>query len=278
MKKIIGVLIAVFGFILVHGQETLPNFTITERNDKVIISWTNPYPNIIQLNIQRSYDSLRYFATVFSPESPSLPQNGFTDNTKPNGKVFYRIFFVLIGGDYYFTKSKRAGIPLDGFNGAKDNASSRDITSLKLINIDSNDLRLVTIKLKESIYRQIPANAFRNFRDSVLKQTKDTLFAVNDSLVVINPYVQKEVWRASRYVFVNSEGFINISLPKVEEKKFRIHFFEDDGKPLFEINHVRESPLILDKSSFIHSGWFNFELYEDGQLKEKNKFYLPKDF
>jgi len=36
--------------------------------------------------------------------------------------------------------------------------------------------------------------------------------------------------------------------------------------------------LTLDKSNFIHAGWFKFELYEDGQLKEKNKLLIPKDF
>jgi len=34
----------------------------------------------------------------------------------------------------------------------------------------------------------------------------------------------------------------------------------------------------LDKANFLHAGWFRFELYENGQLKEKHRFYIPKDF
>lgn len=260
------------------GQESLPGFSLTERNDKVVISWTNPYPNLIQLNIQRSYDSLKYFATVFSPESPNMAQNGYTDNVKPSGRVFYRLFYVMAGGDYYFTKSKRAGVYTGTSSTSGDVAASRDIKSNALTNIDPTDQRLVGVNIKDVLYKQLPAYLFKNFRDSILKQTKDTLFAINDSIVSLSPYIQKEVWRASRYIFVNTDGYINIYLPKVEEKKYQVKFFEENGNPLFEIAHVRESPLILDKSTFIHAGWFNFELYDDGKLKEKNKFYLPKDF
>lgn len=276
MKKIVGLITVIFTVISASAQDALPGFTITERNQRVVISWTNSYPNVMQLNIQRSYDSLKYFATIFSPEAPGLSQNGYTDNVVPSGKVFYRIFFVLSGGDYYFTKSKRAGV----YNPAisQDITSYRDVNSTKLTNIDPADRRIVSIKIKNALYKQLPAYLFKNFRDSILKQTKDTLFAINDSLITVSPYVAKDVWRSSRYIFVNTDGYINISLPKAEERKYQVKFFEENGAPLFDIAHVRESPLILDKATFIHAGWFNFELYEDDKLKEKNKFYLPKDF
>ena len=34
---------------------------------------------------------------------------------------------------------------------------------------------------------------------------------------------------------------------------------------------------VLDKTNFVHAGWFTYELYEDEKLKEKNKFQLQKD-
>ena len=232
----------------------------------------------LKVNITTGSNGLqfRYATTIFSPEFPGLSQNGYTDNVVPSGKVFYRIFFVLSGGDYYFTKSKRAGV----YNPAisQDITSYRDVNSTKLTNIDPADQRIVSIKIKNALYKQLPAYLFKNFRDSILKQTKDTLFAINDSLITVSPYVAKDVCRSSRYIFVNTDGYINISLPKAEERKYQIKFFEENGAPLFDIAHVRESPLILDKATFIHAGWFNFELYEDDKLKEKNKFYLPKDF
>lgn len=262
-----------------YGQDTLPKFTVTQRGSRIVISWINPFKNISQLNIQRSTDSLRNFVTIWSPGSPEASPNGFTDATAPEGRVFYRIFYVLEGGDFAFTTSRR---PVPATVAAayqpKDVVSARDNVTSKLTNIDPSDTRLVTIKIKDSVFRQLPGNYFRLFRDSILRQTKDTLFAVNDSLVSIRPFVAKEIWRPSNYIYVNKDGYISISLPRVEERRYNVKFFEENGSSLFEVRHVKESPLVLDKSIFIHSGWFLFELYEDGKIKEKNKFYLPKDF
>lgn len=251
------------------AQDTLPYFTVAERGGRVTISWVNPYETVVQLNVQRSFDSLR-FSTVYSATSPQLPQNGFTDIKMPTNRIFYRIFYVLGGGKYFFSDVRRVGSAIDSSFG-------RDVGNV-LKNISENDKRLVTIQIKESIPRQITASSFRAFRDSVLRLTKDTLVAINDSLVLLNPYVVREVFRTSLYVFLNKDGYINVSLPQVNEHKYSIKFSEENGALLFEIPHMRESLLILDKSNFIHAGWFLFELYEDNKLKEKNKLYLPKDF
>jgi hypothetical protein len=278
LKKVVTLFLLVFVAGNLFSQDTLPKFTLVERGDRVVISWVNPFANLVQLNVQRSYDSLRNFVTIFSPTSPALTQNGYTDSkSSSTTKVFYRIFYVVQGGEYFFTKSKRAGGTTSIQFATRDLTYSTTNTA-KLTNIDPNDNRLVTIKLKDAVLSQLPAFAFKHFKDSILRQTRDTLFAINDSLVSIHPFVLREVWKASNYIFVNKDGYINISLPKVEERRYHVKFFEENGSSLFEINHVRESPLILDKSIFIHSGWFLFELYEDTKLKEKNKFYLPKDF
>ncbi len=257
---------------MAKGQETLPNFSVVERGEKVTVSWINPFPNVIQLNVQRSFDSLRHFTTVYSATSPQLPQNGFTEPKMPTNRIFYRIFYVLDGGTYFFTPAKRVGV------NSTFSTAARDINRTQLNNVSPFDKRLVTVKLRDTIYRQIPANNFKQFRDSVLRQTKDTLFAVNDSLVIVKPFLAKEVWRPSLYIYSSKDGLINISLPQFRERKYRIKFFEDDGRFLFDIHPIKESPVVLDKANFIHAGWFKFELYEDERLKERNKFYLPKDF
>lgn len=277
LKKIICLILVIVITGKLFSQDTLPEFTIVERGNKVIISWTNPYENLVQLNVQRSYDSLKYYSTIFSAPSPGLPQNGYTDTKKPANRVYYRIFYVLQGGSYFFSRAGRA-------NGANSYASSGDMNSLRdinnanLLNVIPGDKRVVTIKIKEVVLKQLSINAFRNFRDSILRLTKDTLFAVNDSLVGLNPYSGPVNWKASSYIFINKDGYINISLPLEGEKKYNIKFFEENGASLFEINNIKESPLIIDKSNFVHAGWFLFELYEDNKLKEKNKLYLPKDF
>jgi hypothetical protein len=82
----------------------------------------------------------------------------------------------------------------------------------------------------------------------------------------------------SKFVFTNKDGYIRISLPEDEDKKYSIKFFTSEDAPLFELKEVKERNFRIDKSNFYHAGWFKFELYENGELKEKNKFYLQKEF
>ncbi len=81
----------------------------------------------------------------------------------------------------------------------------------------------------------------------------------------------------SRHVYTGRENNVIISLPDAAQKKYSVKFFEDDGTPLFEIKKITEPYLTLDKVNFIHAGLFDFELYDDGTLIEKHKFYIPKD-
>jgi len=90
----------------IEAQEYLPDFSvieITKGNNK--ISWNNPYKTCTQLAVQRSTDSINNFRTILSAHSPELTENGFIDKKAPvNIKVYYRIFYMLKGGDYYFSK------------------------------------------------------------------------------------------------------------------------------------------------------------------------------
>lgn len=265
----------------IFSQDTLPRFTLTERGDRVTISWVNNYHSLIQLNVQRSYDSLKNFTTIYSAASPELPQNGYTDVKPVTTRVFYRIFYVATGGSYFFTKSKRAttsGLGVTPTEITRDNSGLRDMTNIIFANVVPGDKRMITVKMKDVVFRRVSVNTFRNLKDSILRLTKDTLYAINDTLVTLNQFQTIAAYRTSLYIYVNRDGFINISLPLVNEKKYSVKFFEENGGALFEIANVKESPLILDKSNFIHSGWFHFELYEDNKLKEKNKLFIPKDF
>ena len=81
----------------------------------------------------------------------------------------------------------------------------------------------------------------------------------------------------SKLVYTGKENNIIISLPDADKKKYSIKFFEEDGTPVFEIKKITETYLTLDKANFTHAGLFNFEVYADGLLVEKHKFYIPKD-
>lgn len=107
-------------------------------------------------------------------------------------------------------------------------------------------------------------------------------FAGIDSVAVPNPGNNKSrpnAFTPSLYVYTHRDGYVRISLPDEEKpKKYTIKFFEADQTFLFELKEIKEKDFKLDKTNFYHAGWFRFELYEDGKLIEKHKFYLEKDF
>lgn len=106
----------------------------------------------------------------------------------------------------------------------------------------------------------------RKLRDTI------TITATTESAV------KKQVFVPSFYVYTNRDGYVYINLPDAEKKKYRIRFYEEDNSFLFEVKNIRQTGLTLDKTNFLHAGWFNFELYNDDDLVEKHRFYLGKDF
>ena len=110
-------------------------------------------------------------------------------------------------------------------------------------------------------------------RDVITDKTKDT---VNTEVKPIIP--KKPEFVPSFYVYTNKDGYVFINLPDADKKNYHIKFFEEDESFLFELKNVKETGLTLDKTNFMHAGWFRFELYNDDKLVEKSKFYLSKDF
>jgi hypothetical protein len=262
-KFFVAILCCIAGSITARAQNPLPDFTIRDLGkDRIAISWVNPFESCIQLNVQRSFDSANNFRTIFSTPSPELPQNGFVDAKAPYRKMYYRIFYVLQGGAYFFTASKTVA---QGFE---------NITL-----IDSSSNRLVTIRKGDSVVNTIPFYKYKLFRDSIIYKTKDSLFAINEEEIIIKPFVPAPpAWRPSIYLFTNREGNVTMHLPDAQQKHYRVVIYDTDGKTLYNIGRVKEVQLVLDKADFIHAGWFSFDLFEDGKLKEKNRFYIPKEF
>lgn len=93
------------------AQDTLPRFSVRNvGNNRIILGWTNQFPTIKQISIQRSFDSLRNYKTILSVADPKAVQNGFADTKAPSDNMFYRLFYVLEGGSFYFTEAKRPRI------------------------------------------------------------------------------------------------------------------------------------------------------------------------
>ena len=293
------------------AQSALIDFSIIDRgNGKVQLNWNNPYENCIQLSIQRSFDSLKYFQTIFSAQSPSLPKNGFVYQTgNPEVKIYFRIFYVLQTGDYYFTRSKSystllaqqselnqisTSIPEEiniddiPFLSRKRRVNSDIITAdyqNSKINSANPSFKPIEKKIihifnrkKDSLIQIMEYTDYKRFKDSITGKTKDTLYAINKTEVILLPYIPKYVWHASTRIYTLHNGYININIGEAKQHHYRILFYEEDGSMLFEIAHLKEPELTLDKANFMHAGWFLFEIFEEGKLIEKNKLYLDKEF
>ncbi|MFY7965390.1 MAG: hypothetical protein ACOVO1_10865 [Chitinophagaceae bacterium] len=294
MKKIIPVLL--FFCLKSFSQDTLPKFSlVTLKGEKAQISWTNPFTNCIQLSIQKSYDSLRFFQTVFSTPSPELPQNGYIDNNYiPQIKTYYRIFFVLDDGNYFFTESK--SVPKytqQTFIKPKPTASEVKRTN-QIIDSTSKPVNLITPpnpgalpakrifsvykRSTDSLVKVLDEVKFYRFKDSIATKTKDTLFSYDNDIIIWKPFVPKPLWKASTNIFTTDKGYLQIVLSKAKQHKYQIIFFDESNHEIFSIKQVKQEKLILEKSNFTHAGLFYFKLYEDGVLIEENKFYIDNDF
>ena len=103
---------------------------------------------------------------------------------------------------------------------------------------------------------------------------------VLDSLGIpnFNSKPKRESFIPSIYVYTYRDGYVRVSLPDDADKKYNIKFFDEGDNFLFELKDVKQRTFKLDKSNFFHAGWFKFELYEDGMLLERHKFFLQKEF
>ena len=89
------------------AQDTLPNFAVKDvGNNRIIIGWINNFQNVKQISIQRSFDSTKNYKTILSVADPKAVQNGFADTKAPNDHMWYRLFYLLEAGKFYFTAAK----------------------------------------------------------------------------------------------------------------------------------------------------------------------------
>lgn len=151
-----------------------------------------------------------------------------------------------------------------------------------------NFLQTRTDKGKYTIYKNnqllftLSEKAFRQFRDSIALQTKDTLFTARDGKVVIHPYrntssPQTHVNKNNPpMVFTDKKGYVNLHLPQSIYFKYQVLFFDQPNQLLFSIQSPKEDKLVLEKSNFVRSGWFEYEVWQNDDLKERGRIFLPK--
>ena len=230
------------------AQDTLPSITVKNLSGQIIVSWVNNYKMpVATINIQRSYDSLKNYTTIGSVLNPQNAENGYADSKPPYNKMYYRVFVSFEGGTYLFSKI------------------TRPVKELPPALVIEDTLRPFLVKdnwTMQPAYEQ-PKN--KDFKI----QPKAQLPNFNSNTEIIT--------YPSRRIFTAKDNNVTIYLPDAETKKYTVKFFEENDTPLFELNKLHDSFLIIEKVNFVHAGWFYFEVYENGKLIEKNKFFIAKD-
>lgn len=253
------------------SQDTLPALRVVNRSGKVILSWVNPFRDVVLINIQRSGDSLKNFKTLQSVADPTAINNGYRDANPPDKKQFYRLYVQQEGSKYFFTGSYRPTV-----DGVKPNAKPAGPVAVKpsggeaLTKANSDKTSAIGPTLEE---KKIPGTDSLTGRkrkpSKTLNQNPDTARKATPPPPTPPPPLVN--------IYTNSQGQVVIVVPEDKKNIYTLKFYTDSGTWLFTLNKIRESRLTLEKTNFHNSGWFRCELYETDHMKHSYKFFIPKD-
>ena len=234
-----------------NAQNVLPDFSARElTKGKIQISWENPFPSCIQLAVQRSADSSKDFRTIFSSQSPELPANGFVDNKPlPTARSYYRIFYVLKGGDYYFSKVRvvETAPVIPAFKPLPVPKPEKPKEEIKLPPVKMD---MVTIYLKKSELFRFTRAEYLHFRDSINTKTKDALHKINDHAVEWKP--SKKPNKKELTIVYGPNGIMR-ELNKKSYSKFKDSVFSKTKDSLTRLDewHVQFRPFVPKAKEYI---------------------------
>jgi hypothetical protein len=138
--------------------------------------------------------------------------------------------------------------------------------------------KIFFIKRRDTVIAQVGEKSIKHYRDSIQYKTKDSLGLTIGDTLFIKAFIPKIIYKPSKYIFTEKDGNVKILLPDATVKKYQIKFYDENGNPLFDIKLIKDPVLILDKANFMKSGWFKFDLLEEGKIIESHKLFIPKDF
>lgn len=79
---------------------------------------------------------------------------------------------------------------------------------------------------------------------------------------------------SSGIVRCTASGDIVITIPRDKPGKYRIRFYDEERLLLFEVRQIRDPLLIVEKYNFRRAGVFQYEVYRDNELVERNSFRI----
>lgn len=263
--KFLALFFCVSAIQCVSAQEVLPGITVKDYSGKIVVSWQNAYNvPVTNISIQRSYDSTKNFSTIGTVLNPQNLENGFADDNPPYSKMYYRVFISFEGGSYLFSSTVR---PVKDPPIVKREASIANVEITASTPFDSTGNNITDSARNNAAKKILPANPLI---DSITK------LPIKRDPVVVRTDPESFSYPSLR-LYTGKENNLVIHLPDAALKKYSVKFFDENDNFLFELTKLKEEYLIVEKVNFVHSGWFRFELSENGKLLEKNKFYIGKD-
>lgn len=242
------------------AQDTLPKITVKNISKQIIISWKNNYgAKISYINIQRSKDSLKNFRTIGSVLNPLNKENGFVDGKTDTANYFYRVFVAFTGGTYFFSHAQKP---------VMDTIRARAIATVEIPAVEP------TVEFPQQQYQP------QTLPPTPTKKATNNIIAEEEDLIPARKFHLKRApvgFVPNKFVYTDKDNNLVISLPDADKEDFSMRFFDPKGKLILEIKKITEPYLLAEKVNFMHSGWFYYQLYNDGILLEKYKFYIGKE-
>ncbi|MBM3923149.1 MAG: hypothetical protein FJ340_08130 [Sphingomonadales bacterium] len=274
------------------AQEPLPNFQVRDiGSGRIVISWINQYPYTAQITIQRSFDSTRGYKSILTVPDPTALQNGFADTKAVNDHMFYRLYILLDKGRYFFTTPQRPVRQAMATDLIGPNLSSGSATNQPVSNNMGSPVKPTTRTPSDNVVSESPKEDKIDNTDPPLsfpvKKVDPIVINLDRSKMgdsAKTPFAvtlqnDPDAYAPSLYVYAQPDGNVRIEVPnKKRYPYYRIRFYEPDKQFLFELKQLPAATFQLDKTNFLHSGWFLYELYEEARLIERHKVFLEKDF
>jgi hypothetical protein len=275
--------IALFNALWINAfsQDTLPKVSVKHKQAKVIVSWVNPFPDVVLINIQRSADSLKNFKTILSVADPGGLTNGFLDSKAPDLKQFYRLYVQREGGKYFFTDPIKP-TPDTARPKPKNTPAATKTTTPRTATLPPADpipTEPTQPQNGSGGDESDPRNAnFKPEKNSSQKvKFSNTKSPGADTSKVAQAPV-REMKPPPVYIFVNSIGQVIVITPEDKKSLYTVKFVtESSGQPALTLAKIKDSHITLDKTNFHSSGWYKCEIYENEKYRSNLRVFIPKD-
>jgi len=231
-----------------------PEFSALIQTGKIRLEFISGFRDVKSIGVQRSLDSVLNFNTIGYISNPGDIRCSYDDGKPLPGSNYYRMCIIFNNGRYFFTKVVLA-VPDSTIND-REKLTAADVKAA-----------IAAAKAAGVATTTAPPPVVTDKGKGTEKEKEKEA-----------PKEEKIVWHPSNYIYTTADGNVNIKLPDAPNKKYFVKFFEPDGTFLFDIKEVKEPFLILEKAIFLHAGWFNFEILEDGKVLEKWNVFIPLSY